>query len=288
MHYFKPKSDITLAAHQVFEGHSHGYFQTPLVDHTSGSVHTGLSLCQLNPDGEVAPHVHSFEEGFYLLEGAPEIGMKDEVYSLRPGDFGVAKVGWQHAWHNSGHKPARWLQMAAPQPKPIGKERDTFFAKNGKFRGGAKPLDLTNLNGTLFGHFDMGQVPAGADRSAAVAGSPGAGVFLKWLIDEKFGARHQRMVFIEYEPGANIQPHDHTFEESYFLLSGEVEGIMDGERYLAQPGDVLWTGVGCVHSFKNIGNGPVRWLETFAPQPPLEDVFRFMHEWHKRAAEIEG
>jgi quercetin dioxygenase-like cupin family protein len=113
-------------------------------------------------------------------------------------------------------------------------------------------------------------------------------VFLKWLIDEKFGARHQRMVFIEYEPGANIQPHDHTFEESYYLLSGEVEGILDGERYLAEPGDVLWTGVGCVHSFKNIGKGPVRWLETFAPQPPAEDVFRFMNEWAKRAAGIEG
>jgi len=51
---------------------------------------------------------------------------------------------------------------------------------------------------------------------------------------------------------------------------------------------VLWTGVGCVHSFKNIGKGPVRWLETFAPQPPAEDVFRFMNEWAKRAAEIEG
>jgi hypothetical protein len=32
----------------------------------------------------------------------------------------------------------------------------------------------------------------------------------------------------------------------------------------------------------------VRWLETFSPQPPKEDVFRFSAEWQKRAGELEG
>ena len=54
-----------------------------------------------------------------------------------------------------------------------------------------------------------------------------------------------------------------------------------------KPGDVVWTGVGCVHSFKNVGTAPVRWLETFAPQPPKENVFRFMAEWDKKALELE-
>jgi mannose-6-phosphate isomerase-like protein (cupin superfamily) len=96
------------------------------------------------------------------------------------------------------------------------------------------------------------------------------------------------MVFIEYQPGAGIPLHDHTFEESYFILSGEVEAVMDGERRIAKAGDVLWTGVGCVHSFTNISSEPVRWLETFAPQPPAENVFRFMPEWDKKAQELEG
>jgi len=33
---------------------------------------------------------------------------------------------------------------------------------------------------------------------------------------------------------------------------------------------------------------PVRWIETFSPQPPAENAFRFMAEWEKRAAEIES
>jgi mannose-6-phosphate isomerase-like protein (cupin superfamily) len=99
---------------------------------------------------------------------------------------------------------------------------------------------------------------------------------------------HHRLLFIEYQPGVSIGLHDHTFEESYFILSGEVQATLDGQVYRARAGDVLWTGVGCVHSFANAGTEPVRWLETFAPQPPEENVFRFMAEWDARARELEG
>jgi hypothetical protein len=32
----------------------------------------------------------------------------------------------------------------------------------------------------------------------------------------------------------------------------------------------------------------VRWLETFAAQPPAENVFRFMAEWEQRAKDLEA
>ena len=64
--------------------------------------------------------------------------------------------------------------------------------------------------------------------------------------------------------------------------------MLDDERHLAKPGDVLWTSVGCFHSFANIGTEPVRWLETFSPQPPKENVFRFMGEWKKRAKALQA
>ena len=275
-----------MASHPVYANHSQGYAQVSLVDHTSGSVHTGLSMNQLAAQGTLSEHLHSFEEGFYILEGQALVSVNGHAYLLGPGDFGALKVGTPHAWRNAGTGPVRWLQMAAPQPKPQGKERDTFFPKNGRIPTEGKPLDASELNGNLLSHFDVGQIPPVEQRAAAIVGSKG--VFLKWLIDEPFGARHHRMVFIEYQPGAGIPLHDHTFEESYFILSGEVEAVMDGERRIAKAGDVLWTGVGCVHSFTNISSEPVRWLETFAPQPPAENVFRFMPEWDKKAQELEG
>ena len=113
-------------------------------------------------------------------------------------------------------------------------------------------------------------------------------MFLRWLLDERAGARHHRLALIEYLPGDRIGLHDHAFEESYFVLSGEVEATLDDQQYVARAGDVLWTGVGCVHAFVNTGAAPVRWLETFAPLPPQENAFRFFTEWEERGRAIEA
>ena len=286
MHYFGRFDETALASHPVYAGHCEGYVQADLISRSTGSVHTGLSVAQLAAGGVLNPHVHSFEEGFYILSGHAVVVIGEEPYLLGAGDYGAIKVGTQHAWRAVGPTPVRWLQMAAPQPKPVGAERDTFFAKDHAVPVSAPPLDLMNLRGSLLGHFDASQIPPVAERLSVLKGLEG--VFLNWLVDEKFGAVHHRLLFIEYQPGVSIGLHDHTFEEGYFLVSGEVEAVMDGKKYTAKPGDVLWTGVGCVHSFANVSSQPVIWLETFAPQPPKENAFRFMAEWNTRATELEG
>ena len=286
MHYYGRFDERALRAHPVFEGHSEGYTAASLIDHSTGSVHTGLSVNQLAPGGTIQPHVHSFEEGFYILSGEAIVTIASASYRLRSGDYAAVKVGTPHAWRTAGDAPVRWLQMAAPQPKPAGAERDTFFPKDRTVPSDAGPLDLANLQGNLLGHFDATQIPPLTERKNVVAGLEG--VFLKWMIDEDFGARHHRMLFIEYQPEVGIGLHDHTFEEAYFILTGEVDATLDGKKYSLQPGDYVWTGVGCVHSFKNVSRAPVRWLETFSPQPPKEDVFRFMAAWDAKARELEG
>jgi quercetin dioxygenase-like cupin family protein len=287
MHHFGRFDESALKAHPTFEGHSEGYRCASLVDHSTGSVHTGLSMNELAAGGSIHPHVHSFEEGFYILSGEAVVTINGSSYLLGPGDYAAIKVGTPHAWSAASSSPVRWLGMAAPQPKPQGGLRDTFFAKDRTVPSQASRLDLEKLNGNLLGHFDVSQIPAPSERKAL--GLQGLeGVFLKWMIDENFGARHHRFLFIEYQPGVSIAPHDHTFEEAYFILSGEVEGTLDGKVYRARAGDVLWTSVGCVHTFVNKSTEPVRWLETFSPQPPKENVFRFVAEWETKAKELEG
>jgi quercetin dioxygenase-like cupin family protein len=286
MHYFGRFEESALASHPVFTGHAEGYVQADLVSRATGSVHTGLSVAELRPGGVLNPHVHSFEEGFYILSGRAVMIINGESYLLGAGDYGAIKVGAVHGVRAIGSTPVRWLQMGAPQPKPHGAERDTFFPKGAVVPPSAPPLDLANLRGGLLGHFEASQVPPVGERQNVLKGLEG--VFLNWLVDEKFGAAHHRLLFIEYQPGVSIALHDHTFEEGYFILSGEVEATMDGRKYTARPGDVLWTAVGCVHAFANVSSEPVIWLETFAPQPPKENAFRFMAEWNTRAKELEG
>ena len=111
--------------------------------------------------------------------------------------------------------------------------------------------------------------------------NPTTGVAIKMFVDRSFGAIHQSLFLIQYMPGAKIDPHDHTFEESYLIVSGRVLAIADGKSYDLGPGDVIWTGVGCIHSFENAGSEPVRWIETQAPLPPAKEVFRFERDWAK-------
>jgi quercetin dioxygenase-like cupin family protein len=294
MHHVGRFEEQALQAPVVFQGHSRGYRQTELVNRAVGSVHTGLSMNELATGGGIDWHLHAFEESFYILSGeaivsigAVSMDADPRHYRLGAGDYGAFKVGTPHAWRAVGDVPVRWLQMAAPQPKPPGAERDTFFPRaTPSIPPDAAPLERSRLDSNLLGHFDASQIPPMSERTGAIAGLEG--VFLKWLLDEHAGAVHHRFLYIEYQPGVSIALHDHTFEEAYFILSGEVQGTLDGQPYAAKPGDVLWTGVGCVHTFVNVSREPVRWLETFAPQPPRENVFRFMAEWDKKAQELEG
>src|SRR6185503_12451732 len=157
MHHFGRFDPAALAAHPVYDGHGQGYRQAPLVDEKSGSVHTGLSIAELAAGGTLAPHVHSYEESFYVLSGEAVLRVNEQAYRVGPGDLGALKVGTVHAWRAAGAAPVRWLQMAAPQPKPPGGERDTFFLRNASVPGDAPRLDLSRLDGNLLGHFDVGQ-----------------------------------------------------------------------------------------------------------------------------------
>ena len=93
MHHFGRFEESALRAHPTFEGHSEGYRCASLVDHASGSVHTGLSMNELAPGGAIHPHVHSFEEGFYILSGEAVVTINGSSYLLGPGDYAAIKVG---------------------------------------------------------------------------------------------------------------------------------------------------------------------------------------------------
>src|SRR5687767_11034384 len=175
MHHFGTFDDGALAPHDGYAGRGDGYRQAALIGPHTGSVHTGLSLAQLDAGGVLAPHVHSFEEGFYILEGKAILAVGDTGVQLQAGDYGALKVGTVHGWRNTGSGRLRWLQMQAPQPKPAGAERDTFFPKGGRVPETApEPLSET---GAILGRLDASDIPPVHERQNALKGLEG--VFLK-------------------------------------------------------------------------------------------------------------
>jgi Mannose-6-phosphate isomerase len=263
---------------RLYERGSTGFRRVAYVERAMGSVHMGTGICYLDANGVIQPHLHSFEESFYILDGGLTLQVGGQAHVLGPGNFGLISTGVPHSWQNRGGQPARWLEMQAPQPRPLDYGRDTFFL-NGNVAAQANLADTP-----LPGHFDESQLPQPGGASQMEGFNPTTGIAIKMFVDRSFGAIHQSLFLIQYMPGAKIDLHDHTFEESYFIVSGNVRAIADGQTHDLGPGDVIWTGVGCIHSFANIGTEPVRWIETQAPLPPAREVFRFERDWIQYAA----
>jgi mannose-6-phosphate isomerase-like protein (cupin superfamily) len=266
--HFVSRIDNAAATPQAYQNRSRGFLRSTYVDRAMGSVHMGVGVCSLDAGGDVQPHVHSFEESFYILEGSVTAQVAGQNYTFGRGDFGLVRTGLPHSWRNESSEPVRWLEMQAPQPRPLEYGRDTFFVDGGSAEGSL-----------LHGHFDEEQLPRPGSPSQMEGFNPTTGVAIKMFVDRSFGATHQSLFLIQYLPGAKIDPHDHTFEESYLIVGGSVRATADGQSYSLGPGDVIWTGVGCIHSFENIGSEPVRWIETQAPLPPAKEVFRFERDW---------
>ena len=279
MHYVSRIDSQAAQTPKPYEQGSSGFRRATYVERAMGSVHMGTGICYLDSNGVIQPHIHSFEESFYILEGNLIVQIGEGSYTLGPGAFGLISTGVPHSWRNVGEETARWLEMQAPQPRPIEYGRDTFFP------GGDVPMTAgaPAQGAALLGHFDESQLPQPGGASQMEGFNPTTGIAIKMFVDRSSGAVHQSLFLIQYLPGAKIDLHDHTFEESYFIVSGRVRATADGENYDLGPGDVIWTGVGCIHSFANVGDEPVRWIETQAPLPPTREVFRFERDWTQYA-----
>ena len=275
MHYISKINEAAAQTPKLNEQQSFGFRRASYVDRAMGSVHMGTGICYLDANGVIQSHLHSFEESFYILEGNVIVQIGDKGYSLSAGHFGLISTGVKHSFRNAGDQAARWLEMQAPQPRPVDYGRDTFFV-------GGDVVNVANApeNGTnQIGHFDEAQLPQPGAPSEMEGFNPTTGVAIKMFVDRSFGAIHQSLFLIQYMPGAKIDLHDHTFEESYFIVRGRVRATADGKTYDLGVGDVIWTGVGCIHSFENVGNELVRWIETQAPLPPAKEAFRFERDW---------
>lgn len=80
---------------------------------------------------------------------------------------------------------------------------------------------------------------------------------------------HDELVLLEFElepetDGAG--PHFHQRHvDSFYVLEGELELTVSGERIRARAGDLVHAAPGVIHSFKNASGGPVRFLNLHTP-----------------------
>jgi quercetin dioxygenase-like cupin family protein len=264
MHAYIPREKQKQSAvPHGYEKHAQGYQRISLVDHSTGSVHIGVGICQLEPNGTVDYCLHTNEEALYVLEGELEIMRDREAFRLSADDYALVPYGIPHAYRNRGRKAVRWLEAQAPQPKPPGGWPDTFFLDAEWPEEVAKPsFDDPRLQGV--GHFREE-----GGHSPLLFGVRGATV--RFFITGAFGAQHMLLHRGALAPEGVFGGHEHPFEESFYALEGEVDLELEGTVYQLRSGDIAWAGVGAAHAWNNRGTVPFRWIETMAPQPPLRN-----------------
>ena len=284
-HIVKKAGDHQYRVPTEFEGKSTEYLGDLIVDEGSGAVQMGFQMSRLGPGGVVSHHLHSFEETFYVIDGDLVADLPEGSVRLGAGDYGLIPVGAAHSLRNVSSAPVSFAEMRAPLPRRR-HEFDTYFPVAPPVGDGA-PIDVRDPRNRSFGHIDpenMDPAMQTQDRLALSASMRTAllvysGISVKMMIDSDLGADLSTMFMVQYVPGGFAGAHDHPLEEAYLILEGEVEAGFDGDKYHLEPGDVAWAGVGCVHEFRNVGDGPVRWLETQAPQPPARHSYRFRRDW---------
>jgi quercetin dioxygenase-like cupin family protein len=280
-------SEASFTVPESFVTHSEGFRRWATIDRAAGSVHTGFGICELDLNGSVDRHVHSFEESFYVLEGELVTETNEGSFLLRPGDYGFVPVGAPHAWRNDGSETVRWADMCAPQPDPDF-WRDTFLLPPDPTPRSPMPIDVRDPRTRSFGHIEPENMEVSRQTQDMLAVSASmrtallvySGITVKMMVDSDLGSYLSTMFMVAYEPGGAAGVHDHPFEETYLILDDEVDARFDDQEYRLSVGDVAFAGVGCPHAFDYPGTTTVRWLETQAPQPPARHSYRFARDWN--------
>jgi mannose-6-phosphate isomerase-like protein (cupin superfamily) len=262
-----------------------GYRRGAAVGEDQGAVHTGFVINELEPGGSIPWHVHSFEETSYVVAGTAVIDTAEGSFRVSEGGYGVVPIAMPHRWRNLGQVPVQWIEMQAPMPRSA-YEDDTFVVA-ALMDEAAADIDVRDPRNRSFGRItpsqmdptkqsqDLLDVTASMRTALLVYG----GINVKMMVDSDLGAQLSTMFMVHYDPDGATGPHDHPFEETYYFLEGGAEATFDGKAVVLGPGDIAWAGVGCPHSFRNLGGGPLRWLETQAPQPPRRYSYRFARDW---------
>lgn len=284
-HIVTARSDIAFETPPEFVGRSTGYAGDLVVNEDDGAIQMGFRISRLEPGGSVDTHVHSFEESFYVIDGTLVLDTPEGSVEMVTGDYALVPVGMMHALRNTSDTTVEFAEMKAPLPRSrFG--HDTQFPPPLEVRDPI-PVDVRDPRTRYFGHIDplsMDPTLQTQDRLAVSASMRTAllvysGITVKMMVDSDLGADLSTMFMVQYEQGGYAGAHDHPLEETYLILEGSVEARFDGEVFVLGPGDVAWAGVGCVHEFRNVGDGIVRWLETQAPMPPPRHSYRFARDW---------
>jgi (S)-ureidoglycine aminohydrolase len=179
------------------------------------------------------PHKHEdMEELVIVKEGMVTVTIGDSSKTFGPGSVAMAMPPDMHGITNSGKTNATYFILKYRSRLPMNLER-------AKQKGGSFLLNWNDIAFT--------KTEKGGRRNFFDRGTSQLGTF----------EMHTTML----NPGLSSHaPHTHAQEEIILLLKGNVEMEIDGKRYKAAAGDLIFLASNIPHALHNTGNEPCEYF----------------------------
>ena len=95
------------------------------------------------------------------------------------------------------------------------------------------------------------------------------GGLVKRLVHPKTtGSKNLGVSICYLNPGEEITPHRHEYEEAYFILQGEGTMLLEDEKIHLEKNLSVYIPINAKHGQKNDGNEPLVLLCSLTPPPP--------------------
>jgi mannose-6-phosphate isomerase-like protein (cupin superfamily) len=126
---------------------------------------------------------------------------------------------------------------------------------------------------TAMGILNPGITPANSGDGGTVWNILGQTYYMKETCDTSFSFEVHGM------PGTFVPAHIHpTQDEFIYLLDGEMELTLDGQKHTLHAGEMARMPMGIPHAYANVGSTLVRALFWVTPARKLHELFSRLHD----------
>lgn len=102
---------------------------------------------------------------------------------------------------------------------------------------------------------------------------PVLGTNVRFLLEAARTGHAFSLMEVELPKDQGPPPHDHPWDEAYYIIDGSVWFLVDEAEMIVSTGDFVYAPGGTVHSFRGAGETPARVLVFDAPAT-AEGFFR--------------
>lgn len=214
----------------------------PILTNASvGVEHVEFFLTEIHPGGEAETDIHPISEhAYFVISGVGESYVDGEKFIINPSECLYIPPNCKHSIKPVGGQTVRFLVFMTPP-----RNSETIKASG----EGQKPV-LRKL-----AEIDSVCPPLHHNTDA-----------FPILTKASVGVEHVEFFLTEIHPGGEAETDVHPISEhAYFMVSGQGEAYVDGEKFIVGPSECLYIPPGAKHSIKPIGGQTIRFVVFMAP-----------------------